>query len=405
MGCIGTPDEYEAIIVDSLTQETLTHLKWSTIRWQRTRNQTSTGTVTIAPYDTEACNGALTGLTAWGNMLAVIRNGQRVWDGPVVGWSVGDGVTISARDRSAMLAKRLVGADLTLPNVPLTYDLYDHLVNVLLTDAGMYTSGVGQMPYDFNSVSINPFQTGTALGVWVAGKWRVASLETIASVFSTLVETAYFNWGQVMTDLNCWVDGFAPEFVDEALGYGPQYAMAPTLSSSTIVNGKMKLTVQADDLVTGVYKGTTGQGVAGFVNPAFPGLDSTYIPYGLYGAYTDAEVGVGQFLDTFGVPFMPGQYDSGSPTATLEEVQLRPEFGGQRFKDDLSTMLPGSIWNVDFPYDEALNIPFVRFSPAFLSAEWFTRISAVTLEQLDVSVSRTGEGFKETMSASVRAFS
>jgi hypothetical protein len=388
MGVIGTPDEYEAYIVDSLTQETQSILKWSSIDWQRIRNATSTASVRIAPYDTEACRGALDGLTAWGNMLAIVRNGQRVWDGPVMGWSTGDGVTIRARDRSAMLAKRLVGADITYDTV-FTYDVFTDLVMTLLNDANMFTTGAGGMPYTYSAIPRGAGVGTTDIGVTVIGRLRVASLETLASVFASLTETVYFGWTQVMSELNCYVDSF--------------YLDSCVLSSETVVDGQLALTVQGDDIFTGKYKGATGQGIAGFVSPAYPVLDSTYIPYGLFGVVTDATSGAFK-LSNFAVGAnLPGQYDSGSPSLTLETLQLRPDFGSLLFEDDLSTLVPGCGWGVDFPNENALDVAFSHYYPASIATETYQRVSYVSLEQLDVSVSRTETGLKETMQASVRA--
>lgn len=388
MGVIGTPDEYEAYIVDSLTQETLSILKWNSIDWQRARNATSTANVRIAPHDPDGCRSALDGLTAWGNMLVIIRNGQRVWDGPVMGWSTGNGVTIRARDRSAMLAKRLVGADITYETV-FTYDVFTDLVMTLLNDANMFTTGAGQMPYTYSAIPRGAGVGTTDLGVTVIGRLRVASLETLASVFGSLAETVYFGWTQVMSELNCYVDSF---YLDNCV-----------LSSETVVDGQLALTVQGDDIVTGKYKGSVGQGVAGFVSPAYPVLDSTYIPYGLYGVVTDANSGAFKLSNFATGANLPGQYDSGSPSLTLETVQLRPDFGDLDFSDDLSTLVPGCAWGLDFPNENALNVAFSHYYPASIATETYQRISFVSLEQLDVSVARSETALTETMQASVRA--
>ncbi len=92
MATLAHPEEYEAIIVNSRTQLSMLHLPWSSITWQRVKNEVSVGQVTVAQANGGIeCCGVIGGLFPWVQTLRIERNGEAVWDGPITGWSTQSG--------------------------------------------------------------------------------------------------------------------------------------------------------------------------------------------------------------------------------------------------------------------------------------------------------------------------
>lgn len=116
LGC-GT---YEAYVQDRGGTGQV-ELEWSTLDWERVVDDTSSANVTAQGEDAMAgCCEALSGVKPWKNELAIYRDGEPVWEGPIV--RVQDdpdsfSVTISARDLSAWFDHRLVHNDHDYANI------------------------------------------------------------------------------------------------------------------------------------------------------------------------------------------------------------------------------------------------------------------------------------------------
>jgi len=89
------------------------------VEWNRTLNDVSTARVLIAPEGN--CCEELSGIRTWRHKLAIWRDGEQVWDGPIitVKWTLGN-VEIFAGDITAYLGRRVphktmsfTGSDLT----------------------------------------------------------------------------------------------------------------------------------------------------------------------------------------------------------------------------------------------------------------------------------------------------
>lgn len=411
MGQIGVPTEYEAWIVDSLTQQTLVKLPWATLEWQRVLNATSSASATV-PRDRGGPSSCETigGLSAWQHMLVIERDGERVWDGPIVGWSAGADLNIHALDRSAMLTKRLLAADLTASHNP----IWTNIIDVMLTEAGWYTSGVGQMPY---SCTASWAYQSENLGEepLVTGKWRVTTLSTLASVFDDLVGSVPVNWTQRMTNtifFNEYRDARHDNDASWLILNESSQENFPVLSANTIISpsGELNVTVVGNDLVTGVYKGTTGTGIAGFPNYAIGGTYNSYITSALYGVVTDAELGEIYVDDVNGAPINYNQFPSPYPKTTIEQIQLAPSFGNDTMANGVNYLVPGAIWNVDFPDSCNMNIPVIRvmwYWPDGLGGYNVAvepSIKHCRLEELNVTVTMTEQGLSEQIQAGVSAF-
>ena len=117
----GLGGEYEATIYSYRSRKTW-RLRWSSINWQRKRNDVSEAKVTAELVDGVAASDTLmSGLEPWACELRITRNGVVEWIGPVVGWerppmppqSTGT-VTITARDRTQAFRRRVVSQNLTV---------------------------------------------------------------------------------------------------------------------------------------------------------------------------------------------------------------------------------------------------------------------------------------------------
>lgn len=417
MGAIGVPSEYEAWIVDSLTQRTLIRLPWAQISWERLRNGLSQASVTVPPEQGGPNVCAVTGgLAAWKQMLVIERDGKRVWDGPVTGWSAGSSLTVNAKDRSAMLDKRIVATSFT---TGWPQDLYVDLVSRLLTDAGFYTTtGTGPMPYlvtpkpyfDPNGPAGSGF-SATQFNITIGlASYEIESLTTLASLFASFGEGAQFSWTQQNEVLHMY-----SMWIDPASGTSVVYpATNPwkraALNTGNIITetGELSVVVNAENLVTGVYKGTTGLGIRGFVNPTYGGsLNTGYITAGIYGTITDSEGGVAYQSDAFGNNVFPAQFPPPYPDVTIEDIQLAPNFSMPMSEPGFDDIIPGIIVDLDFPESCMLNIPVQTYDARenqFLPRQDPTTQHA-RLEHLNVNVTFDGNALSEVVTASLSAIS
>lgn len=384
MGRIGSPAEYEVWLLDGPTEVPLTRLPWGDLNWQRIRSGVSAASATVpGKYGGIQCCGDA--LQAWGVLLAIYRDGSRVWDGPVTGWSFGSaGLTISAFDRSVILTRRLVAVDRDFAAV----DLWT-MVRTLLSDASVDVEGAGDTPWGF---SYSPMSATS--GLTLTRSFRVARLESLDRVLADLTEQAGLSWSQrngsfFLDPRVFWSDGDAT-YRD------------PLLTPRSVVDGQLNVNVDAAQLATGVYVGSEGEGIVGFPN-VITNTNTTYSSYSLLAAITAPRVAA----DTVGGFVTAAQMAAArlaAPTVTLEQIRLSPAFGSPTFPSDLSTLMPGVVCPVDFPDQCGLDIPIITVDP--FDYEVIASSSSVRharLDQLDVRASLSDDGLDESVLGSFTA--
>lgn len=411
MSKIGVASEYEAWVVDSLTQDTLLRLPFSDISWERIRNGVSAGSVVIPPEEggPTVCR-VIGGLNAWSQMLVIERDGRRVWDGPIMGWAGGESLTINAVDRSVMLGKRFIQTNVTLN--PPNDDIYGALVSPVLNIAGYFTLtdvglGISAMPY---SVTKKPyFPPGeTKFNILGKGKWRFNTLTSLAALFDELGSNAYFSWTQqneVMHMYSAWLDpvtGIEP--------YMSSDFQRPTLNTATTIlpTYEPAVTVNADGLMNWVYLGETGQGIIGFANPSTGSSITGYLDSSLYGAISDSEQAIVPVYYWNGSAYVywdPHQYPSPFPTVTLEDIPLHPSFTVPGDGIGFDDLIPGIVADVDFPDSCMLDIPVQQFDPHNGSSGYRrdSMVKHARLEHLTVTVSMSDAQLKEDVVGSFAA--
>lgn len=111
-GTLGCATTYSAFITtkDGLS---LGELPMTSVTWGRTLDDISEATIEVplSGKDCEPCD-LIAQLHTWHHHLVIIRDGQPVWDGPVVLINVSRTVaTITARDLFQLLAKRIIHED------------------------------------------------------------------------------------------------------------------------------------------------------------------------------------------------------------------------------------------------------------------------------------------------------
>lgn len=141
MGVLGCAATYEIMLIEEIVNldvvtgasdfgRPLGTLEFESVVWDRRQDDTSEATVVI-PTNTECCTTILADAHVWHHGIAIYRDGELVWDGPIVLITASrTQVTIVARDVSALLSKRLLPRDLCFSN-----------------DATVCTAGSGGMVY------------------------------------------------------------------------------------------------------------------------------------------------------------------------------------------------------------------------------------------------------------------
>jgi len=393
MGILGTPSEYEAFIVHGPSGATKMQIPWMNIEHQRILNGFSQASVVVAGEAVSTqCAQGLNNIIMWEDLLVIYRDGHCVWDGPCFGLSQnGYDVTVSATDRSAIVNKRLVGADRDYHG--LVDDMYTVVTN-LLNDANVLNLLV--TPYSLTLAS-NYYGYPTTLsqiGVTIEGSFRVQRLETVGKILGDLVQQAQLSHTCVCDNMHIGDFALRPyrSTVTEYAG---------RISEDTIID-TLNVGVDASNLVTQIYRGTTGQGVAGF--PNYVGdTYNTYSNYSLQGMQSDAQVGLGYFVDVAGAPFFPFDDQTAQPVVQLSEVQLAPSYGGSNFADDLSSFLPGSIVPIDFPDHPILQRPITTFYAGGFYSATNEEILNARIEQINFSVSASNTGLEERVTMSLTA--
>ena len=110
LGC----STYQVAVVTRGGHELVMILPWSSLSWERVLDDTSSASVSGAigsDADCEECQ-AMAAIRAWRHELAIYRNGELVWIGPIINKRLPPGeFTLNARDLSAWLDHRKIHAN------------------------------------------------------------------------------------------------------------------------------------------------------------------------------------------------------------------------------------------------------------------------------------------------------
>jgi len=117
----------------------------------------------------------------------------------------------------------------------------------------------------------------------------------------------------------------------------------------------------------------------------------------------DANIGNTVFVNEAIQRVDPQQYLNPAPVPTLEAVTLNSTFP---CSDDLTNLLPGAIWHLDFPDSWNLNTPVLTVIPDtdLLQRIYAPTIKYARLEQIDFQVDRTETAMTEKVEVSLSAF-
>lgn len=420
MTALGIPDEYEVFLADSLTERALIRLPWVAIQWGRVNKGVSQASITMdARSDYFACCDVLSTIHAWNQLLVIERNGFRVWDGLVTGWSSGSTITVTAYDRSVMLGKRLIGQDFDWTYI-FGNDGFTFVLEPLITQAGLLTAGVNNMPCTFRLAEPVYGAPGT-IGAYFGGSWRISTLTTLSAVFQEFASSSYLNFTQ-RGDTFFISLGLAEitynDLSADDLGMFAALSTTPrrmVLSPSTTIldAASLAVTVDATDVFTVGYTAGVGQGVAGFVNtttnntldPAY--LPGPYVPYVLHGVATEAQTQNGSVqFDVVGNPIRSTKHDDTAPRVSLENVTVSSAFGGDILKPDLSNLLPGIGVTIDFPEACSLDVYHETWTGFANDVDPYAsnRITLARIGQIDVTVNIDGSGISESVELSLEAY-
>lgn len=394
MARIGVPSEYEAIIVDSRTQLTLVHLPWSRIRWQRCRNRVSEHEVTIALEDGGLeCCGLFGGLRAWAHMLQIVRDGAVVADGPVVRWGTDDGgdVTIKAMDRFVIAQKRIVAVTrIGLQSAGAHF-------HQLLVDAQI--GNIAFDPYPLTIPAAVPFLTK------FDREYRAERLERVGDCIDELVRNTnvyYTCVGDTLyTDELDVRHALGVPLLYDALGHVAASKGRPTLNEQTTTKIP-NVDVDGMNMVTTAYVGGSNEGQSGAPIVGQSNYWSgVYAPGLLESGSMSTKAKAQSDVDA---EALIRATEQATPTISIENVTLAPDFGGEALAADLSNLLPGAWLDVGYQDTCAFNVPFmeVRYEYRTLVVDAVTVagsaltpvgsdvIAMVCIEQIETTVDDKG---------------
>lgn len=393
MASLGQAEEYEAVIVDSLTEQPLLYLPWSVIKWQRIRNEISVASVVVAQGDGGIeCCGPIGGIFPWSQMLRIERNGGVVWDGPITGWSRPRStrdLTIKAHDRAALIMKRLVAVHRSYVDTP-----PPEIIAELLLDAGIGVSSPAGYP---NPYVISPGGLLTTPTEFATREYFVERLERVYDAVRELTENTYTGF------YTCWTEDIITDELNIAATLGlAAHGLAPKLNEFTTI-GLPGIDVDGLNMSTVVYAGGAGQGISGF-----PLIEANSGNLGIFSvSLLERAAAEARSATTSDLALIAGRgaAESLAPQVTLEQIQLSPLFGNEFMLADLSNLLPGCQFDLDFAETCAFQIPVSEYREAsgVPGVAYVTSITRARLDQLDTTVGKTeGGGIVEEMLASYR---
>lgn len=405
MATLCEPDDYEAFIVNSATQETMVQLPWSDIKWGRQRCAITDGSVTV-PFGSGGieCCKYIAGLFPWSQMLRIERNGSKVWDGPVMSWKTDPqgNFTLSARDRWILTTKRRVGAPYLGGGTPAPpFDV----IQSLLTGASV---GTAVDPYSF---LLHPLSSVLRKTETILREYRVERLEPISSAIDEICANTFTGFFTMVNE-NYWlhetpvrngVSAAGVLFGPGPAGQGSSYRLA-----EDTMYGLPSVSVDGSNMATYAYVGGAGQGVNGY---PLIGLVSRWYQIYLQSVLEEATTSSrsGSLID---LTLAAGRLavDSATPGVTIEQVKLRPSFGAPLMNADLSNLLPGQQVEIDFEETCAFNVPFVEYGgdtdPDTGGPPYYRQSNSITaarIDKIEFNVSRPqGGGITEEVQLSLR---
>lgn len=386
MPVIGQPEDYQAVIVNSATSEPKFYLPWSSINWQRVRNEVSVASVTVAQANLGVtCCDILDNLMGWEDSLRIERNSAIVWDGPIAGLKPGSNgdVTLRASDRFAISMKRLVGAHRTLVSTP------NQIIRQLISDGAIGNPSFDPYPLTISS----PATTVESM----TREYFVERLERIYDCIKEVCEnssTGYFCCVTNTVHTN-------EATITDALGSHTS-GLCPILSEQTTI-GIPAVDIDFLGMATITYAGASGAGISGFLlrqtsiaaqNIFLNSILEQAAPSSRTGEATDLSLLAGR-----------AAAEHAAPQATVEQAQLAPTFGSEFMRADLSNLIPGVQFRVDYETSCGFNFPVSEYreTAGVPGLAYLLAIVGVRLDQLDVTASRSeGGGIDEKISASCR---
>lgn len=426
MASLGCPDEYIIRIEDTTslvapylettypsTPTVLHELPWSEINWQRVENDISGASVTVANdlLGNTCCTFPLHG---WTESLAVYRDGDLVWWGPILGWrSAGDSVQIVAKDLFYLLSRNVIAADLDT-DADLPGRLVAGVISRFISD--IETAAATTLGF----INLDPRWTGAAIGDVGAG-------------FNILFEhvylaSSYANAWSAIVDLLGDADSFATMLGHTALWPGSTSPWLPTqpttyLNPVTVVD-KPQLVIDCTKVASSYQFTQDNAGTGGFAAVSSDNFltmeegftnqtphDLRYTP-GLYlPEFTQQQPRAGSYSNTPTI-------DALVPGVTIEALRLSKDYGspgtnafGLDFRGRsipaINGLLPGfTLATWDFEQDCLSAVPVATADPVIGVAvgpatfAYNPVITTCRLVQLDVKVTKTDGGLDEVVSAS-----
>lgn len=414
MATIGSPTEYEALIVNGLSDVVQLVLPWSKITWSRQRNEVSSASVTVAAEDggIECCRSLAGGIKPWEYLLVILRDGHRVWDGPIVGWSRpsiragGDrSVTFRALDRFSYTMKRLIGADR-----PGRWDPGTLFFNIL--DDANIGDGSPNPPFSYTRPSSGDFLSKPANKL--DSSIFVNRFERVYDAVTNLVAQGAVTYCQIGDTLH-----LKEPDIRYYLGTD---GTRPKLNEQTVIDIP-GIEVDGTSLATVAYGGSlsTGKPGAAVISTQFPFLGSYSSATLHVGAQLDRPSEISPLVQAAGyttqldVATEVMAAENATPNFTIEQVQVSCDFGCPALEEDLSNLIPGVLIDIDFDDTCAFNVPYIgvideyRFwysyvVPVAITVNVYSYMPTVVssstvhvamLEKVDVEVSSGEDGIEE----------
>lgn len=406
MASLGTGEYEVGVVFSANPTKAIAYLPWSSIKWQRTHNESSAAEFTIPGLDGGIeCCGQFGGLRCWDHMLVVERNGYRVWDGPIIGWNRGDNgdVVVRAVDRSIFMKKTLAGT---------MYAAVGTLTMQAAITAILGTADLDQSPW---SLGIDAsFETNFTTPLAPELDLRAERLDTLATAFDTLAQSTPLYWscrGDLLQMCEYKLRGgltLPAVSGTHRLGYDNNWLVLNEATVMDIPSVNVDGTDMATDpRVGGATEGSNGhafvsvvdlRSVAWYIaNGPPPPYITSVLQRGVSNLSQADEASIEAAAEKLAV-------EVSTPNTTIEQVALSPEFGGQALLSSLDNLMPGARLRLDFIETCAFSVPVSR--SVWVNDDvlaWSGFVEHVRLDQLDVDVQATDDGIKEDVKASLSA--
>lgn len=427
MARLGVPDEYEVSIVSSRdTNDVLAILPFSNASWSRLRNAASAGSAVIP--NGMSLTAPFGGLRPWDHALYIERNNAHVWSGPITGWSrtPDNQLTITASDASILFSKRLVGATRIYATTDANGNVTvpGNLVNLLQSLFSDALIGTTYDPFPiFRPTFVPDSYSGVPggapvqiyYGVPTGRELQVTRLERVSDVLQEFITAGQFFYTMIGSFL------FVNEYAVRGNLSQPDLLSHATLSEQVVMDVP-RIEVNGIDLTTRGFVGGSNSGANGHpVIGKFESYDASawaYIASG-YPPYVTSTLEAGRASTSpsslndsqdFRAEAASFVATVATPSLTIEQVQLSPNFSHPNLLPDLSNLLPGVRFIVNFddptpflvPVSETKQVIRPGANTPSEASLWSGSVEHVRLDQLEVDVAIDGNGrLTETVKASL----